>query len=1170
MKVMRLLLPRLAASALLLFAGTAPAVEAPTAFTGQLSLVRHDAPLGLSNGLAPTRQLARRDTESPDAVDWPDFTLNGQPIFREGADERVPLRLRAGAEASSPFQMPGDDVIQPGNHWLRAMDWRGGRRHIYTADATARSANASEGTTGRYELWLFAVRIKGEGGPVVKNVEVKTNGKVIYHRAGPWRSLTLLLPQNVPGHRYELIVDGRPPVMVEVGLQPVKLGNPREVLFALKTEIGGEGPRITVRNILRAEVFPNPKEWAADLAALTQPRPAEPLLEPVGGLERHFGMQVERSPLTLYAAALPHGMSGGFFKKGDSAKDYAERVAELGLDAVFDPALTLPDAAGADSFEQRATALARRGLRLGLQYDNNWNRPSLQHPNLAFFAHTMPDWHAPLYRSLSLAAQRFARLPNFAGIEIGADNAGYVSSWHWAPPIPDRPWGEGMSAFFGSSQPRMPRAPSLGPRELPFEEPVKTTAEFIKYVEHYETSFRQYGYFAEAVRAVDPALVFTTASFGSAPGKGGRGGWPWASIPGRVMFEGLTTQQAYDWNELRSAKPLHNVALVDRLRSYAPKKRTWTILDNSKFLYGREAWQRACALALTRGVQGVGTNILASKSGDGAQPEVFAAQQEMNAWMRKYGGVYARCEPQPVVGVFYGHLQTVQRRVVVGENVGEEEQLRGSHEGKVTEALFLCHAAGWPARVITYQELTRGPLPVSMKALLLTGLDQPDATWTWGPGLEQPLQQFLARGGRILTDHESVCPVPATKTGLQIAAYTPQTNVDATPVLLARNAENITKLRAAMEGVPAPVAASDSPLVWAIPTQCADTQYVTVVNQAFAEGEEAKEFIRPADPRATKPETWKTKANASLYVKPQTGALRWSTDRPIYDVQLGRKITLEEAAHVDLTRDAFRWYALPSREVTKPEVTVSKGSAGFYEALVTMPGASPINGVPVEIGVSAAGEKATVFSTTGITTRLPLNEEDAGEYLITATELLTGLAETTRVEIRPLIRQTPPVKVRVSDPEAVRKFAARKDVALTIALTPEQQQDAKLTAHAKALRLFYEQQGRVVNDGTVAPGGIVESLQPLRSPHCYPQWKTISSDLILFGTPTNNVLLLDQLRAEIFPRGLALPAASEAAVVYTRSPFVGEYDVLNFIAPDAAGFGAAVQVVSAQSRDEGR
>ena len=149
-------------------------------------------------------------------------------------------------------------------------------------------------------------------------------------------------------------------------------------------------------------------------------------------------------------------------------------------------------------------------------------------------------------------------------------------------------------------------------------------------------------------------LVFTTGSFGSAPGSGGRGGWPWASLPGRVMFEGLNVQQAHDWNQAHASKPLHNVALLDRLESYAPDRKTWALLDNFQLLFGREAYQRACALALTRGIQGIGTNFLPGP-GDAAQPEVAAFEKEMALWMRKYGGVYAATKPVATIGIFFSH-----------------------------------------------------------------------------------------------------------------------------------------------------------------------------------------------------------------------------------------------------------------------------------------------------------------------------------------------------------------------------------------------------------------------------------------------------------------------------------------------------------------------------------
>ena len=1171
--VRRSLLPAVALFAACCAAGVEekPA-PSPPPLNAQLTLVRYDLPRGLSDGFAPTRQAARRK-EGPDAVDWPAFTLNGQPLWTAQSEAAVPLKLRKGAEASSLFRMPGDEVIEPGGHWLRFMEWPRGRSHIYTADRTARTANTTALAGGRYELWAFPIVVKGEGGPVVKNVDLKLDGKVILHKAGPLRSLTVLLPANERGHPYEITVDGRGAVKFDAGLMPVKLGDPQERVFPLNAALPGDGPKIVIQNLARPEEFPNLKEWAADLAALAQPLPPPTKVVRGEGLQRYLGIEVPRSPFTIYAAALPRGLSGGFFRKGDQPEQYATFLAEAGYDTVFDPVTALPAPGAAESFELRAAALAAHGVRLGLQYDQNWNRPALQHPNVAFLAHTLPEWHAPLYRSVSLTAQRFARLPNFAGLQIGGGEAGYASVFPTAPPIPDRPWAEGMIEFSGAAQPTVPRAPSLGPVELAFEQPAKAQAEFVKYLGRYETAFRQYGYFGEAVREVDPRLVFTSANFGSGPGPGARGGWPWASLSGRAMFEGLATQQAYDWNDTHAAKPLHNVALIDRLHSYNARNKTWALLDNYRFLYGREAWQRACALALTRGIQALGTNFLPNPNGEGAQPETLAGQKEMNAWMHKYGGVYARTEPAPVIGVFYGHHQAVQRRTLPGENPTAEQLLRGSHEGKVIEALFVCHAAGWPARVITFQEIMRGPLPPSMKAIVLVGLDQPDATWNWSVGLEPALTQFLGRGGRILADDESVCPVATTKTGMKVAAYVAGGNLDATPLLFARNTENIAALREAMTGVAAPLATSASSTLWAIPTACGDTQYVTAINQACAEGAEAKEMLRPADPKASKPEVWKMKGNASLYVKPQTGTLRWNTERPIYDVRLGRKLSAEEAAQVDLTRDAFRWFALPPAEVVAPEMAISAGVSGFYEAKATMTNGVRMDGIPVELTVTGAGGAATVYGATGQVVRLPLNQRiERGEFTVTITELLTGLSTAKTVQIAappPRSEMSGPVAIR--EPAALAKFTARKHVALTIALTPEQGKDATIAGQAKALAEYYRLQGRVVTRvGTVAPGGVVESLQVLKSPHRFPQWQTLPTDLILFGTPWDNVLLRDQARGEIFPANLAKPKAGEAVIVYTRSPFRGEFDAVNVIASEATGITAAVQALMAPAKTAGR
>ncbi|MEQ1859263.1 MAG: hypothetical protein ABMA13_04955 [Chthoniobacteraceae bacterium] len=1110
---------RLSILAALVAAVCAQEKPVPPEFTAELQLVRYDMPRGLSDGYAPTRQLAKR-RDGPDAIDWPALTFDGRPAFRGGPVEKVPLWLRRDADARSPFEARGDDVIEPGHHWLRAIAWVANRKHIYTADPTARTSATGIDATGRYELWLFPLRIEGEGGPQVKNVVVKVAGAVVFQKDGPWRSLTLLLPANELRKPYEITVAGRGPVKCSVGLAPVKLGNPVERTLSVDARVPGDGPKVRVYTPVRPDEFPNQKEWDADVATTAKFQVA-PAPKAAG-----IALRTTSSPLTIYAAGLPHGMSGGFWKKGMNADAYAKQIGALGFDAVFEPVASLPAPGDAGSLETRAAALGKVGVRLGLQYDQNWTRPDLQHPNLALLAHTLPDWHQPLYRSLQLTAQRFARVPGFLGLMIGGGDAGYAALAPKVAPNPDRPWGEAMIAFMGTPQPAIPRGPTLGPVELPFEQSVKTQAEFMRYVQRYDYAFRQYGYFAEAVRSVDPAQVFTTASFGSSPGAGARGGWPWASTPGRMMFEGVRVQQAYDANTLHSSKPMHLVALIDRLRSYSPTAPTWALVDNTKLFFGREAMQRAYALALTRGVRGIGTNFL-PPAGDNTHAE-------LNGWIQRYGAAYAATLPEATIGVFFGALEAVQKPVNTNENAPPDELLRGSHEGKVTEALWLCHAAGWPARVVTYPEIARGPLPTSMKTLLLVGLDQSDATWSWSKGLEPMLQQFIARGGRILLDDESDSPVPGTKTGLRVASYVTQSELDATPRLLARNAGNITKLRAALEGIAPPAATSEDPTMWAVPTRVKDTLYITAVNWAFAEGDEAKEFVRPADPRASRPEVWKTKANASLYVKPRTATLAWHTTRPIYDVRQRRRLTAEEAAQVDFNADGFQWFALPAAEIESVALTLAEPARVRVETRAA--DGSPLRGVPVEIAL---------FHDDTLLTKLSAVSDDTvtiaprAANRVVAAELLSGR------QSEPLDLQPPPPRAPAPSDAALRKFAARKQVPLVIALTPAQERNPKFVALAKQIAARFEQAGRKARIGLAAPGDVVASLQPLRTPHRFPQWTTKPADLVLIGTPQDNVLMMDQVRGEIFPH-------SATGSVITKSPFVGEFDVLNIVTNNAA------------------
>ncbi|WP_159882147.1 fibronectin type III domain-containing protein [Paenibacillus puerhi] len=1134
---------------------------APTKYA-TLRLVRFDTPTGLfTKGSAKIHQNAvRRD--GPDAVDWPQITLDipqdnsGSSIrtvqpFADGAEYKTEILLQQPPANMSIVQRPYDNVLSPGNHWFRGVAWRWGQTNMYASDRTARS------WIWDYELWTFPVKIAGTGPGAVKSVILKNDGKEIYNSGTrTMDSLTLLLPQNEDGKPYELWVDGRGPVSFDAGLAPIVPGAPKDVQLKINLTLPGPGPAITVTSVDGPETFPHQGAWDADVQALSGAKPASPKYEPTGSsIARHIGTEVPRSPETVNFIYLPHGMSSGGFYHSEhrdiarmyqdlgTVEDYAEYVADTGYDRVYEFG-TFADPASAKSHEKMAQALADRGVQLGLIPRTDWDIMDLTSQNLSFYSSYIADYHAPLYRELQLGLQRLSRYPNLAGISLGADNAAYAQYWDWAPPHPNRPWGRAFVPFqTGAGEPlTTPIAPSLqGQYSLKTHEYWATGAKpFLDYIGRYNETYKQYGYFAQAAAEVNPAYTTTTGSYGSSPGVGGRGGWLWATIPGKDMHERLPVQSAYDWNELDASKPLHNVSLVDKLRSYAPNKPTWALQDDFSLFYGKADREKTYAMTLTRGVQAIGTNVLANDRGPLAKPQMIAEQKELYAWIHKYGGAYALTEPTPSIGIMYVNDQALLRGIVAGENPTEAQLLQGSHEGKVTEALFLTHAAGWPSKIITPEELKRG-LPSSIKSILLVGLNEFDASWHWYDGLVPQLQSFVDQGGLILKDDESVSPVTATQTGMQVASYVVQSDTDQTNLLLNRNAANIVKLRTAMAAVQKPIAYSDSSTVWAVPTRAGDTEYVTVLN-----------------------ENHDTAAGQSQHLVGKTAALQWNTSRPIYDVRAGRQLTTAEAGQVDLRTNGFQWYALPPAEVTTPELAVTKSEAGYFEAFTAIRNPDAMAGIPVELTVThtTSGDTATVYSASGLSAKLPLHERDTpGIYEVKAKELLSGLQTTVQVAVQSPAA-SPDASVKLDRTADIRSFATRSDVPLTIALTAAQQADPAIVTQADRLKQHYVQQGRSVSLGLAGPGGVVKGLQTYQSMTKYPQWSTVDTDLVLFGTSSTNVLLLDQARGYLLSEQGNGLAPGHAAVSLVNSPFSGEYHALNVVAADLAGVTAAIDTLT--------
>ncbi len=1129
-------------------------------------LERFDMPLGLVTGSSTnskTRQLAAR-VDGPDGVDWPAITLTiPQPEgpaktvqpFTAGAEYKTEIWLQQSPNSMPNLRQPYDNVLNPGNHWVRGLYWRWGQTFMYTTDPTARTWGWD------HSLWVFPVKIASSTAGSVKNVILKSEGTEIYNSGNKtFNSLTLLLPQNEKGKPYELWVDGRGPVSFNAGLKDIEPGNPKDEPIAIDLQLPGSGPAITVKALEKPDTFPNQAKWNEDVTALSSAKPATPSYTPASSsLQSRVGLEVPRSPVGVNFVYLPHGMSaGGFFHSEHpenaasyqnigSPADYAAYVADTGYDRVFEYANFSANPPESNNHDKVAKELADRGVQFGLIPMTDLNTFDLRSQNLPFYSAYLPDYHQPLYRILQLGLQRLGVYPNLAGVSLGADNAGYAQYWDWAPPHPNRPWGRAYEQFrtLDGQSLITPIAPSLQGSYKPkaHEQFADNTKSFTDYITRYNETFRNYGYFAQAVKAVDPSLAMTTGSFGSSPGVGARGGWNWATIPGKEMHEEIPVQSAYDWNELDTSKPLHQVALLDRLKSYNPVKPTWSLQDDFSLFFGKADREKTYAMTLTRGIQSIGTNSLPNDKGSLAKPQMIAEQKELYQWIHKYGGAYAITEPEPSVGILYVNEQALLRAGYAPDNAGsaptEQGLLNASHEGKVTEALFMTHAAGWPSKVITPEELKRG-LPSSVKTILLTGLNQYDDSWHWYDGITAELAAFVDNGGTILRDAESVSPVQSVASGMNIRAYTIQSHTDQTQLLLSRNAENISILRSLMAAKEQPVAASASSTVWAVPTRAGDTHYVTVLNE-----------LHRTDP------------GNEQHLVGQTGEISWNTSRPIYDVRLGRKVTEAEASQVDLQSHGFQWYALPPAEVTAPEISLTAGESGYYEASAVIANPDPMTGIPLEWTITAAdgSNPATVYSATGLNARLPVKATDAGSYTVTVKELLSGLAVNVPLTVAPQPAAAEG-NVAMGREEQVQAFAARTEKPLTIALTAVQNADPAIVAQANRLVQYYTGKGRSVALGLAEPGGVVRSLQEYKTYLAYPQWKTEESDLILMGSSSTNVLILDQARGFLLPEQGNGLTAGKAAVSYTNSPFVGEYDVLNIIANDAAGITAAVDAVT--------
>jgi hypothetical protein len=331
--------------------------------------------------------------------------------------------------------------------------------------------------------------------------------------------------------------------------------------------------------------------------------------------------------------------------------------------------------------------------------------------------------------------------------------------------------------------------------------------------------------------------------------------------------------------------------------------------------------------------------------------------------------------------------------------------------------------------------------------------------------------------------------------------------------------------------------ASDTDTVWTFPSVAGDCLFATVANFTPAPldgAEPPKVHGRQDEATVTLLQSYR---NACREVKPVAAPLAWKTDRVAYDLSAGTAVPA--GTPLDLTTAAVRLLVFPEQPPTAPVVAFED------EAIRTaMPGCV---GLPVEFVFEQGDRSVTLWAAVGDTVPWPDVLRDGTAWRYTCRELATGLEARGSVPTQPHPNAPHSDSAsRAAQHRGLAAFAARMGRPLVVALTARQSANPAMLALAEQLRAHYAAAGRTVRIGRADPTDVVLHQQPIQPLLRAPRWHTIPADLILLGTPADNVLLLDQHRAGLLP-----DAADAPRVVHTWSPFRGGCHVVNLLGADS-------------------
>ena len=364
-----------------------------------LKLVRFDMAIGFQNrdGGFPalTRQPCRR-IDGADAVDWPIMSVGNEKVFVADSTQQV-MWTRATHQRGGPlFQQPNDTVVTPGNHWFRPLEWLWGHTYIYTTDPSAR------GSSIEAEVWAFPLKITGAGKGAIRTVKLTCGGATLFEKtyAAALDSLTLCLPQNLPGPSYQLTVNGGKSATFDAGLKPVTIGDPREEPLPLNLDLGAG---VRAKNLEVPEIFPfkhDLRKQMVEMRERTEPWPKSAMGAHGTTLQANLGSVAASAPIMTYSVSCTHGMSGGhwldslhgpasqWFNNGKlwpgTADEYAAFLTKTGYDLVIE--MFQDGENGKRTTEMVAAACEAAGVRIG------FNAVTVANANQMYYSRVLADF----------------------------------------------------------------------------------------------------------------------------------------------------------------------------------------------------------------------------------------------------------------------------------------------------------------------------------------------------------------------------------------------------------------------------------------------------------------------------------------------------------------------------------------------------------------------------------------------------------------------------------------------------------------------------------------------------------------------------------------------------------------------------------------------------------